>query len=606
MPLKPVSRPQFEEVKTWFDENQALFPSEISAGLKSILAAYLSLSHGAARARQTLNTLRQAMGFSPKSERGSTDNFIPPESLPGQKPLTSEEQERYAGLIKKRAELTQKKSEYDRELKRLLPKQKSKQLELPLEQGFEMMFSYPSIGRQDVGQKQVVNRMNEFDKERGLHLAHDYTKRVDFKMTVTDITYQVETVTDPETGKSVRASMADEGPEKFQMTWLAIANLIKLHVGFAIPINRIVMMIGQPEFSSSKICRVLEYVANYLLAIYLVLAEQLADVHFLSGDDTGTKVLDLGENQNEESLSRQVDEHFGWASAKANGTGDKKALNVSLLVGRTEDNPRSTIRFFRTHLGSVGNLFSRLLEWRNPKFKEIVFQGDLSKTNLPNQALTKLFTLVIAGCGAHARRPFWRYREDDPSLCYFMLKGFLKLKHLEDLIDAKGRTRANVLKYRGRYGMWFWEALRNRCEAAVSGELIGPATFPKGISPDQWPPGTDLHKACMYVINHFDELTVYLSRPELQYTNNGQERALRIEKCMLDGSKFRKTRNGRAVLDILRTINATCTAARLDITDYLRYVFKHPKELQANPEKFTPFAVAKYLEEEKKRQENQA
>lgn len=582
-------------------------PSEMSDSLKRILAVYLSFSQGYARAKKTLQALRIAMGFVPKSERGATDTSQTPEPLPGaDDSLTPEEKERYEGLIKKRKELIEKKLEYERELKCLRPKEKSTQLELPLEQGFEMMFSYPSIDREDQGQKQVVDRMKEFDKERGLHVAYDYTKRVDFKMTVTDIKYQVETVTDPETGKSVRASMADEGPEKYQITWRAIANLIKLHVGFAIPINRIVMMIGQPEFSSSKICRVLEYVADFLLPIYLVSAEQLSDVRFMSGDDTGTKVIDLLENQDEESLSRQIDQHFGWAAQKADGTGDKKALNVSLLVGRTEDDPRSTIRFFRTHLGSVGNLLSKLLEWRNPKSGELIFQGDLSTTNLPSRELQKRFAMKIAGCGAHARRPFWRYREDDPSLCYFMLKGFLKLGRLEDLIDAKGRTRANVLKYRGRYGKWLWSAMRNRCQAAVSGELLGPATFPKGIRPDIWPPATDLNQACNYVINHFPELTLYLSLPELQYTNNGQERALRIEKCMLDGSKFRKTRKGRAVLDVLRTINATCTAARIDITDYLRFVFKHANELQANPERFTPFAVARLLEEESKCKNNPA
>ena len=599
MMKQPVTRTEFDEAKAWFDQNQAIFPDKIAGDFRRILSVYLSLVQGANRAKQTLQALRLAMGFAPKSERGRTDNLKTPEPLPPQLDLDPSNKEIYDAIKKKREDLIEKKREYDRELQRLRPKEKSAQLELPLEQAFEMVFSYPASGRADHQQKQVVERMKEFEKERGLHVAYDYTKRIDFKMTVTDIKYQVETVTDPETGKSVRASMADEGPEGFQLTWNAIANLIKMHVGFAIPINRIVMMIGQPEFSSSKICRVLEYVASYLLVIYLELGEGLSDVGIINGDDTGTKVIDLGENKNEDSLSRQIDSHLGWASARADGKGYKTGLNVSLIVGRTEADPRSTIRFFRTHQGSVGNLLSKILEWRNPKAGDLIFQGDLSSTNLPTKELQGRFNLQIAGCGAHARRPFWRYREEDPSLCYLMLKGFLKLSYIEDLIDAKGRTRANVLKYRGRYGRMLWQALRNRCQAAVSGEIPGPATYPKGIRPDIWPPATELHAACMYVINHFEELTLYLDIPELQYTNNGQERALRIEKCMLDSSKFRKTRNGRAVLDILRTINATCTAARIDITDYLRFVFKHAAKLQANPADFTPFAVARTLEKER-------
>jgi hypothetical protein len=306
-------------------------------------------------------------------------------------------------------------------------------------------------------------------------------------------------------------------------------------------------------------------------------------------------------------LSRQIDFQFGWIAPKANGSGDKKSLNVSLLIGRTEDEPRSTIRFYRTHIGSVGNLLDRLLEWRNPKAGKLVFQGDLASSNYPrNPEVMKRVQIEIAGCAAHARRPFWRYREDDMSLCYYMLKGFLKLSYLESVIDAKGRTRVNVLKYRGRYGRMFWQAMKNRCEAAVTGRVPSFATYPKGITPDVWPPSTDLYKACMYVINHFTELTLYLSTPELAPTNNGSERAHRIEKCMLDGSKFRKTRDGRARLDVLRTINASCTAARIDVTDYIRYCHKHPEELHAHPERFTPFAVALILEKEQKAKDAKA
>jgi hypothetical protein len=202
------------------------------------------------------------------------------------------------------------------------------------------------------------------------------------------------------------------------------------------------------------------------------------------------------------------------------------------------------------------------------------------------------FDLVIAGCGAHARRPFWRGRDEDETLCYYMLRGFLMLSQIETRIDNRGRTRETILKLRGRYAKWVWQALLNRATAAATGKILGQATYRKDCGPDIWPPGTELHRACKYIMNHFTELNEYLQNPHLQYTNNGIERALRIEKCMLSGSKFRKTRNGRATLDVLRTINATCTAAQIDLTTYIRYVFKHLPELRENPKDFTPYAVA--------------
>jgi hypothetical protein len=51
----------------------------------------------------------------------------------------------------------------------------------------------------------------------------------------------------------------------------------------------------------------------------------------------------------------------------------------------------------------------------------------------------------------------------------------------------------------------------------------------------------ELKRTCNYVIDHFNELTLYLTVPQRPYTNTESERTLRIERLMLNGSKFRKT-----------------------------------------------------------------
>ena len=66
----------------------------------------------------------------------------------------------------------------------------------------------------------------------------------------------------------------------------------------------------------------------------------------------------------------------------------------------------------------------------------------------------------MAGCTAHGRRPFWRYREEDIGFCYYMLTGFVKLAGLEKRIDFEGRTLERVLKIRGRYGRMIWIAMQ--------------------------------------------------------------------------------------------------------------------------------------------------
>jgi Transposase IS66 family len=581
---------EFQEIKKWLSTNSNGIPENILLILRKTIAVYESLTLSKARAKNALDTLRKAMGFIPKSEKGSQEE----EQLKLPE-LTPEIQVEIDSIKKKQIEITNQQKDYAAKLKSLIPAHKNpNQLELNLADACEMLFSSTTYDNSKVESKMRINRQEEFDKTHGLRSTIDRTTRYDLKMSMIQIDYEVETVEDLTTGKKVRASMHGEGPEKFQLTWGAISNLIKMHVGFAIPINRMVLMIGKPEFTSGKICRVFEYMATQLLPIYFALAEEISDVKNISGDDTSTKVLEL-EEAKEFKLANEIDKHFKWTHQKASG-GAKTAVNVSLLIGKTEADPRSTIRFFRTHIGSVGNLLSQLLEWRNPKNKELIFQGDMSSTNLPKEELRKNFNFLVAGCGSHARRPFWRYRQDDPNLCYYMLRAFLMLAQLEKRIDNAGRTRVNVLKYRSRYGKMLWIAIRKRCEATFTGKFLSQFPMKDNCGPNIWPPGTDLHKSCKYIVNNFEALTLYLKIPELKYTNNGSERALRIEKCMLNGSKFRKTRNGRAVLDVLRTINATATAAGLDLTEYFKYVFTHKDQLQTAPEVLTPYKVAIALE----------
>lgn len=601
--LKAPSKDDIKQIGKWLEENKAIVPEPIGEAMVRLLACYMSLSQSATKAKQVLARLREAMGILPKSERGKSDKSkAEVESTQGElETMSPEERAQVEAIRKKRSAALKAAAEYAAQLRHLLPAPKNpEQLEFAIADALERVFSSPSSVYKVEETKEKVERMQEFGRKEGLHSTFDSTKRVDLKVQVTTINYEVETVTDPETGKSVRASMEHVGPDGWQLTWQAIATLIKLIVGFAIPMNRVALLIGRPEFTSGKISRVLQWAAQLALPIYLHLFDEIADSGILSGDDTKAKVLDIAE-AGEDSLSRQIDEHLGWNWPKADGSGVKTALNVSLLMGRSERlDPYSTICFFRTHQGSVGNLMTRLLEWRSPKAGPVIFQGDLSSTNLPSEELRKKFDFTIAGCGAHARRPFWRYREDDGVFCYFMLRGFLSLARVEKLIDAKGRTQATVLRLRNRYSRKIWQALHNRCVTSTTGYCPGRFNFRKGADqPDVWPPDSELYRAAQYVINHYKELTLYLDNPFLKYTNNAVERALRIEKCFLSSSKFTKTRNGRAVVDILRTINATCTAARIDLTVYLRYIFKHRGQLHSTPEKLTPYAVAKRIEADK-------
>lgn len=458
---------------------------------------------------------------------------------------------------------------------------------LDLSKSAEAVFSAPVATTVKQENTRRADRSQVFPGLRGLHSAYDKAKRVDLRIVVTEQTYSIETLTDPRTGKAIRASMDDVGPPRSNLTWDAIAAVIQLVVGFGIAANRLMLIVGHKAFSSGRMCSLLQWAARLLVPVYTFLGESLGDAAVLAGDDTPTKVLNLDREIHEDDPLSELDQRFDFKSARVDGKGDKKTLNVSMVSGRTKaDDPKSTIHFFRTHLGNFGNLLTKILESRKPKAGPLTLQGDLSSANLPSKTMRQLVKVILSGCGAHARRPFWRYRTDDPVLCFYMLSCFFLLARLERLIDARGRTHDLTLRLRQRYGRRIWELIRARAQAAITGGEIS------GGRAIRWPPKTTLYAAAHYIIDNYPELTRYLDDPRLEFTNNARERGLRAEVYMLLASKFRKTRRGRAALDVLRTINATCTAAEVPLAAYLREVLPAGAKIAADPAHYTPYAVA--------------
>jgi len=440
-----------------------------------------------------------------------------------------------------------------------------------------------------------VDRVKQFDNPKGLHSSVDDRRRHEYVVTTRTMNLEVETVTDPRTGKSVTASTDHIGPPNSQATWTAIANTVISVVGYAIPANRLAKMLkgSNPYFTTARLLSFLEYAASLFEEIYAYLGESLSDAEWVLGDDTKTRVVELSRAQKNgddlsavdpESRIGRMAELFGRLFPRKKGKGNKKQLNVSVVIGKTNAaDVRSYVYFFRTHFGSFGDLVSKMLEVRDPKKKDFTIVSDLSTTNLVAPEFYKKFNISHAGCGSHARRPFWRYKDTDQTLCYWMLSAFLILQEIEDKLDHKGRTIALVTKYRQKYAKKIWAAILKRCVSVVKGEAVYGS---------YWPKTSKIYDACAYIKHNYEELTRYLDDPRLPSTNNLSERVLRWDKIMQDSSKFRMTENGRLNIDILRTIVHTCSAAQVDLKAYLYFVFQHRQEIAKDPSKYTPYAFA--------------
>jgi hypothetical protein len=470
----------------------------------------------------------------------------------------------------------------------------------------------------------------------------DQRVRYDVSVTVTPITLNVQkhvVVNDNGERTVVSASTDAYGPARYSVTWSALATLALLVGQFALPLNRLATLFSTAgkRFSAGGLSRMLHYVAQRLLPIYLELAEQLADSDILSGDDTSCRVIEVasyfkaaqdnrrsGSNNErpapwrayrspaaaeasieqcrqrqeqrqrrradgdreakrtsdeEPTLGMLIGRVLAFESPRQDGTGGKQSLNTTVVTGRSvADDPRSLIVFYRSHLGGFGNLLESILVQRSPAARDVIVQADLSATNLVRDPdLVQRFDVKLIGCSAHARRPFALYEHEDPLYCPFMLHLFTGLAMHEQLLDEYGRNRDNVLAVRQADSRRLWGDIK---------ELATKMTA-------KWSKSTKLGAAARYILKHYDKLTAYLDDPRLQPTNNLQERMLRTEKLIESSSMFRLSIEGRFVLDVIRTILQTAVAARAPVHDYLIDVLRaDANEIEQHPQRFTPHAWA--------------
>ena len=281
----------------------------------------------------------------------------------------------------------------------------------------------------------------------------------------------------------------------------------------------------------------------------------------------------------EPSLGMLIGRYYEFESPRQDGKGGKRSLNTTVITGRSiAKDPRSLIVFYRSHLGSCGDLLTSILQNRKPSAGDVIVQADLSTTNLlRDPELLKRFNFKLIGCSAHARRPFALYEHEDPVNCPFMLHLFRGLAIHEKELDEIGRNSQNVLAVRQVDSRRMWDEIKRLAEKMKA----------------KWSKATKLGVASRYILRHYDKLTAYLDDPRLEPTNNMRERMLRTEKLIENSSMFRRSLEGRFVLDIVRTVLQTAVAARVPVHEYLLSVLRaNPEEVSNHPERFTPLAYA--------------
>jgi hypothetical protein len=445
------------------------------------------------------------------------------------------------------------------------------------------------------------------------------TRRVGFELVVEDVSVTTESAFSRESGASARADTSDIGPARSRITWNGLVSLMTLMVGYLVPANRIALLLGGvgAYFTAARCVKHLKYVAARLLPVHLAHARALGNGRLLQVDDTPALCPEVKRameanaadpNQSlpwatwdsklgagvvsppdDASLARRLAYELGFANDNKTG-GKRKGFKTTVVIGKAhEDDLKSFIVLYHSHLGQAGDLLSHLLAKRErtgakehtpDKEKTQVFLvSDLLKTNPPTKdTLPPDVELVWGGCMHHARRNYVLAADDDYVNCTHVRMLFDSIAMYERDLTEKGRRPSNVLAVREKITGPLWEVILRQSHALA----------------ERWPKGSPVGRAARFVITHFDKLTVHTKYAHMPDNNTLSERMLRAEKLMHRSSLFRWSIEGRAAWNVVRGIYQTCSMAEVDFRAYLRHVLvADPESVAARPEEFTPLAFAR-------------
>lgn len=467
-------------------------------------------------------------------------------------------------------------------------------------------------------------------------------RRYDCRMQVTAIDLSVEKRIVLVNGERqvISADISNIGPAKMKVTWGFLAQITVLATQYALPFNRLALMLSTQEkiFKSSEICRYFAYVAERFLPVYLHFFKQLANVSYLSGDDTDSLVLEIqrghklvdqkkdppwnnyrtieqasveieklkNPSKDEDieavaeaakdkegkkpsrvpTLAMLTAEHMGFEAMRADEKGPIKEFKTTLLKGRCDElDANSLIVFYRSHLGGLGNLLDAMLQSRSSKAPRLLhLQTDLSRVNLTLSAVVKNHMQIkLYGCLSHVRRPFKRYRDENPMFCDAVLGSIAQIFLNEQMLTLHGRNATNIVEVRRRHSLPCLDVVEDLCM----------------MLKDLYPRAHPLGMGARYFLRHPNEIKAFIDNPMIAPSNDESEQMVRMESLIAANSYFRQSIEGRVQFDICRTIGQTAISAGCQSSDYIEwYLRQDPCAIEKAPADYTPLAYRKMLKGE--------
>ena len=352
----------------------------------------------------------------------------------------------------------------------------------------------------------------------------------------------------------------DVGPDKYDETAAAMIGLLKY--GCGLPFNRLERLedsLGIPMPASTQ-WEVVARAADRLQPAYDELIRQAAQGELLHNDDTTAKILDL-------DLTVPMDHEQQDQKSKRTGV---------FTTGIVATAQGHQIALFFTGRQHAGENLADVLAWRATELSPPIQMSDSLSSNTAGD-----FDTIEANCLAHGRRRFVDVKDNFPDECRRVLETLREVYHNDDIARQREVSAEVRLEFHQQHSKPLMDKLDKWHKKQINEHLVEP--------------NSGLGEAIQYMIDHWDELTLFLRVPGAPLDNNICERALKKAILHRKNAYFYKTENGARVGDLFMSLIHTAELEKINPFDYLVALQRHQLQVTRRPENWMPWNYAENL-----------
>lgn len=221
----------------------------------------------------------------------------------------------------------------------------------------------------------------------------------------------------------------------------------------------------------------------------------------------------------------------------------------------------------------AGENIADVLKQRRTELPSPIQMCDALSRNVPR--LSSGVEILLANCLAHGRRQFVEVAENFPNECRYVLEMLGQVYGHDAEAQQRGLTPDERLR------------LHQDRSGPVMDQLYG--WLEAQLAERRTEPNSGLGHAIMYLLRHWEPLTLFLRKAGAPLDNNIVERSLKRAVLHRKNALFYRTLNGAQAGDLFMSLIHTCQLCGADSFDYLIELQRHAQELAACPTEWMPW-----------------